>query len=405
MNSETLVKVDSISKKFCRSLKQSLWYGVQDIFFEIICNENSTGQLRQNEFWAIDDISFELHRGECLGIIGPNGAGKSTILKMLSGLIKPDKGKITTKGRVGALIELGAGFNPILTGRENIYVNGAILGMSKNDIDKKLDEIIEFAEIEDFIETPVQSYSSGMKIRLGFAIAAQMNPDILIIDEVLAVGDAGFRAKCYNRISQISRKAAIIFVSHSMPHISRLATKTLVLNQGRASSLGTTGLGIITYYNLFKPKSLSERIGSGEAKIISIKLLNHNGKETNNFEFGKALKVVVVVEGNINIESLIVNLAFLTVADEIVAECNNCINSFQISVKKYQKISICILIKELTLNHGTYNVSALLHSDKWVGHYDWLQNFKTINVAGNSIGTASQQFFANWRLSSEIEPQ
>ena len=191
MDDEVLVKVEGVSKKFCRDLKRSLWYGMKDISSELF-GIHQNGQLRKNEFWAVNDVNFELKRGECLGLIGHNGAGKSTLLKMLNGLIKPDKGTITMQGRIGALIELGAGFNPILTGRENIYNNGAVLGFSKKEIDEKFDAIVDFAEIDEFIDTPVQNYSSGMKVRLGFAVAAQMEPDVLIIDEVLAVGDIGF---------------------------------------------------------------------------------------------------------------------------------------------------------------------------------------------------------------------
>src|SRR5210317_1944929 len=173
MSDKVLIRVENVSKKFCRTLKRSLWYAVKDIAGELFGRNNSESRLRPGEFWAVDNASFELKRGDCLGLIGPNGAGKSTLLKMLNGLIKPDKGRITMRGRVGALIELGAGFNPILTGRENIYVNAAVLGIPKQEVDKKLDAIIEFAEIDDFINTPVQSYSSGMKVRLGFAVAAQ----------------------------------------------------------------------------------------------------------------------------------------------------------------------------------------------------------------------------------------
>src|SRR5690554_5072510 len=185
---EVLVKVEGLSKKFCKDLKTSLWYGVKDLVSGVRGSDTER-LLRPKEFWAVKDISFELRRGECLGLIGHNGAGKSTLLKILNGLINPDAGKVTIKGRVGALIELGAGFNPILSGREDIYNNGAILGFTKKEIDDKLDAIIDFAEIREFIDMPVQNYSSGMKVRLGFAVAAQMEPDVLIIDEVLAVGD------------------------------------------------------------------------------------------------------------------------------------------------------------------------------------------------------------------------
>src|SRR5215468_4632332 len=162
--SDVLIKVDHVQKKFCRSLKKSLWYGVQDICSEFVplgTSKSRNNELRAGEFLAVDDTSFAVRRGECLGLIGHNGAGKTTLLKMLNGLIKPDKGRIEMRGRVGALIALGAGFNPILTGRENIYINGSVLGLSKKEIDAKIDEIIDFAEIGEFIDAPVQAYSSG----------------------------------------------------------------------------------------------------------------------------------------------------------------------------------------------------------------------------------------------------
>ncbi|MEM1013338.1 MAG: ATP-binding cassette domain-containing protein, partial [Planctomycetota bacterium] len=162
---DVLIKVDGVGKKFCRDLKRSLWYGVKDLAAEVTGRPGERDNLRRDEFWAVDDVSFEVRRGECLGLIGHNGAGKSTLLKMLNGLIKPDRGSITMRGRIGALIELGAGFNPILTGRENVYVNGSVLGMTKKEIDRKFDAILDFAEIEDFIDAPVQTYSSGMKVR------------------------------------------------------------------------------------------------------------------------------------------------------------------------------------------------------------------------------------------------
>ena len=194
MGEPPLIQVDRVSKRFCRDLKRSLWYGVKDMTAELFGQSRAVDDLRKGEFWAVEDVSFAVRRGECVGLIGPNGAGKSTLLKMLNGLIKPDAGRITMRGRVGALIELGTGFNPILTGRENIYNNAAVLGLDKAFVDRRLDDIIAFAEIGDAIDAPVRSYSSGMKVRLGFAVAAHMEPDVLLIDEVLAVGDAGFRA-------------------------------------------------------------------------------------------------------------------------------------------------------------------------------------------------------------------
>lgn len=240
MSEKPLVKVEHVSKKFCRSLKQSLWYGVKDLAGELTA-QNGEGrlQLRPDEFLAVDDVSFELHRGECLGLIGANGAGKSTLLKLLNGLVRPDAGRITVRGRVGALIELGAGFNPILTGRENVYINGAVLGLSKKEIDARFDEIVAFAEIGDFIDAPVQFYSSGMRVRLGFAVAAHLDPDVLLIDEVLAVGDMAFRIKSMNFLwGLLKSSASVIIVSHNMYHIQAFSTRAVFLNKGNVQIEG-----------------------------------------------------------------------------------------------------------------------------------------------------------------------
>ena len=266
-NSEVLVRVEGVSKKFCRNLKKSLWYGVRDVASELnpfrrnaesfklqdatgLRTSTAESSLRDGEFWANQNLSFELRRGECLGLIGHNGAGKTTLLKMLNGLIKPDTGRIEMRGRVGALIALGAGFNPILTGRENIYVNGSILGLSTRDIENKMDEIIDFAEIRDFIDSPVQSYSSGMAVRLGFSIAVKTEPDVLLLDEVLAVGDPAFQAKCFNTLSEFRKRGtAFILVSHNMHQISRYATSVLYLKKGGVRYLGSPEEGIRQFLN------------------------------------------------------------------------------------------------------------------------------------------------------------
>ena len=238
MTGDVLIRAEGVSKKFSSKLKTSMKYGITDIAKDFIGIPSRSDTLRPNEFWSVQDMSFEVRRGECLGLIGPNGAGKSTLLKMLNGIIMPDKGSIEINGKVGALIEVGAGFHPLLTGRENIYINGSIMGLAKKEIDQKFDSIVEFAELSDFIDTPVSYYSSGMYMRLGFAIAAQMEPDVLLIDEVLAVGDVGFRAKCFNAIHNIMQKSAVIIVSHSMPQISRVCSDIMVMNHGKSKFQG-----------------------------------------------------------------------------------------------------------------------------------------------------------------------
>ena len=252
--SDVLVSCENVGKKFCRDLKKSLWYGVVDSASDLFSNrlresEGEEPELRKGEFWANKDISFELRRGECLGLIGGNGAGKTTLLKMINGLIKPDSGRIEMKGRVGALIALGAGFNPILTGRENIYVNGSVLGFSRTEIKQRLDEIVAFAEIDDFIDAPVRTYSSGMQVRLGFAVAVAMDPDVLIIDEVLAVGDAAFKVKCINTIAERLEMTAVLFVSHNELQIRRICNLALHLKKGRQKLLSKDVQKALLGYN------------------------------------------------------------------------------------------------------------------------------------------------------------
>lgn len=255
-NNDVLVRVEGVKKKFCRSLKKSLWYGVKDMAAELVGSKGRHDILREGEFWAVNDVSFELKRGECIGLIGHNGAGKTTLLKMLNGLIKPDQGWIEMRGRVSALIALGAGFNPILTGRENIYVNGSVLGLSKSELDATFDEIVDFAEIREFIDAPVQSYSSGMAVRLGFAIAVKCKPDVLLLDEVLAVGDVGFQAKCFNTLSEFRKNGtAFILVSHNMHQISRYCDYLLYMKKGKVEHTGDVEIGISKFTRDMDPEN------------------------------------------------------------------------------------------------------------------------------------------------------
>ncbi len=268
--SEVLIRAENVGKKFCRDLKKSLWYGVKDSANDLL-RRKSHESLRKDEFWANQDINFELKRGECLGLVGRNGAGKTTLLKLINGLIKPDTGHITIRGRVGALIALGAGFNPVLTARENIFINGAILGLSRSQINSCFDKIVDFSELNDFVDTPVRNFSSGMKVRLGFAVAVVLvKPELLVLDEVLAVGDAGFRSKCFNAVTELTKSSAVIFVSHAMPQIARLATQVAVMRNGRVVHHShDPAVGIQAYYGLFPQEANSRSLGD-EAQILSI---------------------------------------------------------------------------------------------------------------------------------------
>lgn len=299
MSQEVLIKVEGVKKKFCRSLRKSLQYGMRDIAADLMGWRMPNTELRPGEFYAVDDISFELRRRECLGIIGKNGAGKTTLLKMLNGLIKPDGGKITVRGRVGALIALGAGFNPLLSGRENIYVNGAILGMKRAEINAKLESVIDFAELREFIDAPVQSYSSGMIVRLGFAVAIHCHPDSLLLDEVLAVGDTAFQSKCFNTLNEVrDRGMGFILVSHNLGSIDAFCDRVVYLKQGRSAYVGNTQAAIAEYnrdmlHEGVTPQGDSNEFqkisGSGKVIMRRILFLDETGLEITEARSGKPL--------------------------------------------------------------------------------------------------------------------
>lgn len=401
MQQKPLIKVESVSKKFCRDLKKSLWYGVKDIVGEVLGQVKSQNELRPREFWSVNDVSIGLKRGECLGLIGSNGAGKSTLLKMLNGLIKPDKGSISIRGRVGALIELGAGFNPILTGRENIYVNGAVLGFTKEEIDKKYDRIVEFSEMKEFIDTPVQNYSSGMKVRLGFAIAAQMDPDILLIDEVLAVGDIGFQAKCFNAINGIIKNAAVIFVSHNMPAVSRICTDICLLNKGQATFQGKdVPKGVDMYFSAFETEK-NLIVGSGKATVHSIVLESNNKRDIDSLNYLDELTVHFDVSIDPTIKHPCIGLSFLNQTLQIVAQCHSYYNNYKFS-NNGKKMRISIDLGPINLNPGVYNLSMGIQAENvgevLIRHI----NFKTLNVKGHFFGQAPVQIKGGWKM-NEIE--
>lgn len=404
-NNEVLVKVEGLSKKFCKDLKTSLWYGVKDLMSGVSGNAHER-TLRPKEFWAVKDVSFELRRGECLGLIGHNGAGKSTLLKILNGLINPDAGKVTIKGRVGALIELGAGFNPILTGRENIYNNGAVLGFTRKEIDAKLQEIIAFAELEEFIDMPVQHYSSGMKVRLGFAVAAQMEPDVLIIDEVLAVGDIGFRMKCLTRIGELLQSTAVIFVSHTMPQVARIANKILLMDHGKELVRGDdVSEGIQQYYQSFQN---TDKIvgGNGLVKLKSIKILDNESKEivnTNGFVeliHNEAYSFEIKLDIDDKVSKYWVNYSFI---DKDAKQVANFFSLFSKSIFKDKgQVSIKSKIENLILGQGAYTVGVSINEvrpDKSRGDiYYFDSNIASISVSGIQTGHAPIQFVGEWNL-------
>nr|WP_279342523.1 ABC transporter ATP-binding protein [Geotalea sp. SG265] len=264
--------MNNVWKKFIKGERYDSLRDLIPAVFRNTLSGNRSSELSGMEFWALKDISFQVRRGEALGIIGPNGSGKSTTLKILSGILRPTSGKITVNGRLSALIEVGAGFHQDLTGRENIFLNGSILGMKKEEIKRRMDEIIEFSGISEFIDTPVKRFSSGMYARLGFSIAAHVDPEILLVDEVLSVGDMWFQEKCLEKMLSFKNKnIAIIFVSHNLESVNVLCSKTALIKKGTLRTIGDTAETIREYICSNQEEAVDV---ATENSISNVKLLN-----------------------------------------------------------------------------------------------------------------------------------
>ena len=317
MDNDTVIKVEHLSKKYCKFLKKSMYYGMMDIGRNMFGLASHSERLRKGEFWALNDVSFDVKKGETLGIIGANGSGKTTLLKLLNGIFWPDRGRIAIKGKVGVLIEAGAGFHPLLTGRENIYLNAAILGMKKRDVEEKFDSIVEFADIGDFIDAPVKHYSSGMFVRLGFAIAAHSEPDILLIDEVLAVGDERFQRQSVKKISQLQENGAtIVFVSHELTTVEGVCSKVLWLEKGKTRIEGTPEAVIDEYLHHVgqtltrNGKESARRWGTGEAEITDVSLFNSENERIDRLNSGDEVIVTLTVRFRKQIKNPIFGITF-----------------------------------------------------------------------------------------------
>jgi len=283
---EQIIKVENLSKKYIlKHQAKEKYVALRDVITDKARSlMTSKAQLEPafEEFWALKNVSFEINKGERIGIIGRNGAGKSTLLKIFSRITEPTEGRVTINGRVSSLLEVGTGFHPELTGRENIFLNGSILGMGNREIQAKFDEIVAFAEVEKFLDTPVKRYSSGMYVRLAFAVAAHLEPDILIVDEVLAVGDAAFQKKCLGKMEDVSKGGrTVLFVSHNMAAISALCNKVIVLSNGTLQEIGNTDKVINSYLHAGKKSQGVNRDDSpssanAKLKIRSTKVLNND---------------------------------------------------------------------------------------------------------------------------------
>lgn len=335
--------------------------------------------------YALKDIDFEVKQGDVLGIIGKNGAGKSTLLKLLSRVTAPTTGKIYTKGRIASLLEVGTGFHPELTGRENIYMNGTILGMKKWEIDRKLDEIVDFSGCERYLDTPVKRYSSGMMVRLGFAVAAHLEPEILVVDEVLAVGDAEFQKKAIGKMQDVSKGEGrtVLFVSHNMTSVKNLCTNGVILNNGSIDYWGSIDSVISRYLSCIQQKTnqalsdIVDRQGNGSIRVIDVFFVDVNNVRKDTFEVGESISIIVQYEkhssGILEKQSRI-DIGINDLYDNRVTWLSTYIYTDTIGDSGVVKFEI----SQLCLSQGSYNVN--IYSELNGSVADWVQNVSMLNV-------------------------
>jgi len=412
-----VISVEHVSKKFCRKLRRSMAYGIADLSKNLLGMKPDTTTLRKDEFWALDDVSFELRQGDALGIIGVNGSGKTTLLRLLSGIFPPDKGEIMVNGRVGALVAVGAGFHPHMTGRENIYLNGTILGMTRKEIQTKFKSIIDFAEIGEFLDAPVSTYSSGMRVRLGFSIALHCVPDILLVDEVLSVGDLGFRNKSLRRMHEYREKAnALIFISHQLEQVRALCSRVIILNKGRIVYDGTTHEGCARYQEMVRGIHLEELTGEElqlrdkrvrsrlssfeEFELIDLGILNTRHQKIKKIAMHDPLIVYLDFRAKKKIENIYLNVAILNEENQnciwVTSKDNNTVQFPPLNAGRQYRIMI--KMQEHHLMPNVYKSALSIRSDKTGETYEriWSNSAFQVVTDGNTLAKGTIAVKVNW---------
>jgi lipopolysaccharide transport system ATP-binding protein len=376
--SDSIIKIENISKKYIighqsqeryLSLRDVISNGAKSLTQKIFNPYQKILDREHEEFWALQDVSFEVKQGERIGIIGRNGAGKSTLLKILSRITEPTKGRVSLNGRVASLLEVGTGFHQELTGRENIFLNGAILGMSKVEITKKFDEIVAFAEVEQFIDTPVKRYSSGMYVRLAFAVAAHLDPEILVVDEVLAVGDASFQKKCLGKMGEVSEKEGrtVLFVSHNLQAIQDLCSSIVVLEKGKMMAHSDTDTGIKTYMSLWQKGELDNDLNlkdrlsrcSGDVRFTGVVVQDEERNAKWEFQSGDNIRLLFSYKVFKEVDNLMIYFALKSpINDQIVTSCKHIISEKEL-LSDYSE-NIVIDIPNNCLRQGVYSIYLVL---------------------------------------------
>lgn len=357
---QPIIEVKNLSKEYIISHNIQPYYTLRDSLMQIVKKpftyfSSKNFSSKKEKFWALKDVNFSVMPGEAVGIIGRNGAGKSTLLKILSQITPPTSGSIHLRGRVASLLEVGTGFHPELTGRENIFLNGAILGMTRKEIVKKFDEILAFAEIEKFLDTPVKRYSSGMYVRLAFAIAAHLEPEILIVDEVLAVGDAAFQKKCLGKMNEISKEngRTVLFVSHNMAAVQNLCKKAIFLENGKIKLIGDVLEVIDNYTKFLSVSSQKEQFFKTELEGFDIELI----KILKNPKYKDPLNFIIIINSEIIKENVTIEL-------HIINSQSNRIMTGKVVVDKIirGKNKISLKINNPQLPPGNYELDVSMHT-------------------------------------------
>jgi ABC-type polysaccharide/polyol phosphate transport system ATPase subunit len=411
------VRFDRVSKQF--TLHHERPRSFQELFLSAIKLQHRTSK---EKYWVLNDISFEIEHGEMVGIVGPNGAGKSTILKLMSRIIEPTSGQMEVNGRLGALLELGAGFHPDLTGRENVYLNGAFLGCAKSDMDRVFDDILDFSEMERFIDIPVKHYSSGMYMRLGFSIAIHLQPELLLVDEILAVGDRAFQLRCLDRVQELKRQGVtIILVSHDLAQVRDMCDRAIWVEEGQVQAEGPVEPVLSEYmaHALDPKRQVAQstrrgdlhggrqskddshwRWGSGEASITQVQFLDSAGQAQSSFETGAPLIVRICFAAHERIEKPQFGLALHHVGGFHISGPNTVFGGFDIDAIEGSGY-IDYVIDSLPLLEGTYLVSASLADREDLGMYDYHHQAYTLHVhRGDAVKERYGSILipATWRM-------
>jgi lipopolysaccharide transport system ATP-binding protein len=386
--SNPIITVENISKSYILKHQNNERYtALRDVITNTaksIFKKQTISNNSKEEFWALKDISFEINQGDRVGIIGRNGAGKSTLLKVLSRIITPTKGRITIEGRIASLLEVGTGFHPELSGRENIFLNGSILGMGKSEIKKKFDEIVDFSGVEKFLDTPVKRYSSGMYVRLAFAVAAHLEPEILIVDEVLAVGDAEFQKKCLGKMKDVSSEGrTVLFVSHNMGAISALCSTSIILNKGGIEFNGNVDKAVKIYHNIQTTNKNKIYTSQGINKEIFISetyLKNSENDNTLAFSHDEPIYVVIKFYATILLDDLLLSISVSDFDDRKIFSSEVLISKVLSVDKKFGEA--ILKIPAVFLIPNDYKLNVGIHIPN-LQVFDFIENICTFSIVDN----------------------